>query len=927
MLKEVGVLILYPKQYGLLEGENKITNGSKVFIFLGINGLTDTNTENYANYLNNKANEWSEKGVTVNYVTVNPVKSNSWGLDNDKIYKFNNNIKEHLNGVGYIDTFSTIINQLDSFEVEPDGIHYKDEASAKVYNLIMGAVGRATAEPGVTIEYTLPEFNKFDLTDEELRVIARIARREYSSSIGAYAAELSQMCNLYDIYGRNTKHGSSLYEYIRYGGWYRAASDLNAGVFSVNDGQLEHFDSVHPEIPNCSMTLANQIIREHDYYGDIFYITIDGERTTTYAKPLPRDKINEAVAQGKTVRLYGKNESINKGWTFYCFPSSKSDAFGYTTRVTEEMRREIGEGHYDIYGNPVYGRGGSYGGTTSGFTAYERDASLKQELKLYMTEENEQTGESTGYDRLLPSELYAPNYYISVTIPYGIKQVAEPIVIDNSKTVKELLGFVDKNIVEEYKEELKEIAGDDEVSAELIPKLSQIYKEKAKYYIFNGSGRSQIKENIAPTKSSLSAMAILENTHSEDAAHALKDLKELFNDLQFEVEEEESEDISSTEKNNSLLWIFKNYIPQYDWPSAQEIPVLEGDRSTLSNRPFAYIVKSIEESTTPEETPQEETPPPTLEEVPGEGPEETDVFEEGFSGEQALIAPGNCIVEQKGNDWLALKFVDVKKIEDVQERVWNSTLNRYEIVTVQERMDDNEVNGMVLYVYNIKIDEEIEENDKLEAGEPLGTTINGKNLEMVMKDQVNSPVVVSDYIYPSEATTTLDGTALLQIAKQCHDYIRTTKINGKEFYYGPHYDITNLGSGNEEPIIDCSAYVSWVLYKMGFSEFDKQWRSIDFKNKADELCEKYGWQKITPVNSTTLQPGDILVVYVEGGNHHVEIYAGDGRSYSAGGNNSIHADTISTSFGKFQFALRVSGGVVIPDSGYNTVNLYSKKFR
>ena len=106
---------------------------------------------------------------------------------------------------------------------------------------------------------------------------------------------------------------------------------------------------------------------------------------------------------------------------------------------------------------------------------------------------------------------------------------------------------------------------------------------------------------------------------------------------------------------------------------------------------------------------------------------------------------------------------------------------------------------------------------------------------------------------------------------------------------------------------------------MGFSEFDKQWRSIDFKNKADELCEKYGWQKITPVNSTTLQPGDILVVYVEGGNHHVEIYAGDGRSYSAGGNNSIHADTISTSFGKFQFALRVSGGVVIPDSGYNTV--------
>ena len=56
-----------------------------------------------------------------------------------------------------------------------------------------------------------------------------------------------------------------------------------------------------------------------------------------------------------------------------------------------------------------------------------------------------------------------------------------------------------------------------------------------------------------------------------------------------------------------------------------------------------------------------------------------------------------------------------------------------------------------------------------------------------------------------------------------------------------------------------------------------------------------------------LQPGDILVVYESGGSHHVEIYAGNGRSYSCGSNSSIRADTISTNFSKYNFALRVTG--------------------
>ncbi len=366
--------------------------------------------------------------------------------------------------------------------------------------------------------------------------------------------------------------------------------------------------------------------------------------------------------------------------------------------------------------------------TEEDFSAYELDYSLAETYETSVVVQktyDAYDGEVTEVDGC---GLSADDYTVQVTIPYGIKQVSEPKVYDNSKRVKELLGVTDYDLKELYNEELQEIVEQEleETGVELEEdeawlRLSDTYKERAQYYIFDGSGRSEEKQNISPTKSSITAMAILENVHTEDAAHILKDFKELFNDIGFEVELEE--DISSTEKNQSLKWIFKDYVPGYDWPLKDEIPVLEDDRSTYSSRPFAYVVKNGNQS-------------------------EED--RNGFTGGEELVTPGNCIVKDVGQDYIVLEFVDVTKTEKKQVREFKN--GKYELVEVEETMYDNEVNGMVLYVYGLDVEEGIEKDQKLEAETKIGTANAEKNLEMVMKDQLNSPVVVSQYIYPPEMT-------------------------------------------------------------------------------------------------------------------------------------------------------------------------------
>lgn len=80
----------------------------------------------------------------------------------------------------------------------------------------------------------------------------------------------------------------------------------------------------------------------------------------------------------------------------------------------------------------------------------------------------------------------------------------------------------------------------------------------------------------------------------------------------------------------------------------------------------------------------------------------------------------------------------------------------------------------------------------------------------------------------------------------------------------PQYSMASskpVPPGDPIGIIDCSHYVTWVLYELGYTEFEGMQEST-YTLISKNWSEKYGWEEI-PIGdgdiSDELQPGDILV--------------------------------------------------------------------
>ena len=148
-----------------------------------------------------------------------------------------------------------------------------------------------------------------------------------------------------------------------------------------------------------------------------------------------------------------------------------------------------------------------------------------------------------------------------------------------------------------------------------------------------------------------------------------------------------------------------------------------------------------------------------------------------------------------------------------------------------------------------------------------------------MKDLYSSiGIHLDDYIDKKEEENSEDdpgitATTFLGIAKQCHDYIRNNN-----FYY---VQGNKIPYPNGTSYIDCSAYVTWVLYEYGYTEFaghqkDTAW----FMGSGPS---KMGWTILKPSEAKT---GDLLVK-----SGHIEIFAGDGvGTYAAGSTNAIRTE-------------------------------------
>ena len=125
------------KETGVPSVESKITSGTAVIILMGVNDLFNTN--DYIDYIYTKANEWRAKGAKTYFVSVNPINEATYsGFKNTKIETFNNNMQTNLTNVTYIDTYSYLITHDVSYT--SDGLHYKNNTSKKIYDLIQEAL-------------------------------------------------------------------------------------------------------------------------------------------------------------------------------------------------------------------------------------------------------------------------------------------------------------------------------------------------------------------------------------------------------------------------------------------------------------------------------------------------------------------------------------------------------------------------------------------------------------------------------------------------------------------------------------------------------------------------------------------------------------------------------------------------------------------
>ena len=179
-------------------------------------------------------------------------------------------------------------------------------------------------------------FTKYDLTQDQLLQIASLCKQEQGSAEGA-AAEASLMANLFEKQGSKYGTGANgLYNYVRNGGWFASA----ATYMDKKNASPEIVAAVKSVLVDGKRTLP-AYVDEHDCIGcgDVTSVTNDGVEINKS----DRSQYKQHTSIIKT--RYGAT------YTFYSFPTSTSDPFGY---LSEARRKEKGEFHYDYKtGQPV----------------------------------------------------------------------------------------------------------------------------------------------------------------------------------------------------------------------------------------------------------------------------------------------------------------------------------------------------------------------------------------------------------------------------------------------------------------------------------------------------------------------------------------------------------------------------------------------
>ena len=160
---------------------------------------------------------------------------------------------------------------------------------------------------------------KYDFTEDQLKRIASMCYAEIGSSENAMRAEAALMANLYEKNGDKKGTTSGFIKYITTGGWFASAS-----VAYYNNPvtvSSKYLAAVKDVLVNGNRYFP-VYVDEHDWMGDITSVSNNGVSFNKYSR--------ESYIKDVTVikNCYGST------YTFYCFPDSSSDPFGYISKNT-----------------------------------------------------------------------------------------------------------------------------------------------------------------------------------------------------------------------------------------------------------------------------------------------------------------------------------------------------------------------------------------------------------------------------------------------------------------------------------------------------------------------------------------------------------------------------------------------------------------
>ena len=229
-------------------------------------------------------------------------------------------------------------------------------------------------------------------------------------------------------------------------------------------------------------------------------------------------------------------------------------------------------------------------------------------------------------------------------------------------------------------------------------------------------------------------------------------------------------------------------------------------------------------------------------------------------------------------------------------------------------------------ITDLNYDEHSEDDEPVITGLTPSSTVSSQivgedRIETIQSNRTNTTEVHRDYQRWIRGTTRvientdnfinlilrddnlINGQGLVEIAKSCHDAVANAKFTYGATSGGIPVDV------NTDSRIDCSGYISWVLYEAGYAEMEGGQHTTS-NSSLGAFGQEKGWQIIE--NANDVQAGDIC--FYRGSIYgsdpgHVNICVGEQNGqkvfYDCGSTTAIQTiDPITYDMSTFGYAFR-----------------------